>query len=245
MDRSGGPADALDGSLASLEPAWAWFLALPAGPADEAPHGPPWWEPFHPQWARALGPERSVLATGLAEYLSACIVAQAPGATWAVGRSSSTRRHPVLRIPGRGEMGYAVPLGFVVRAVSGDLPADREPRALRRLAEIWLGLDEEHEAAIAALARPMEPWAVRAIHDPRFTHELSFDEGVAHRRMPFVARLIDSLRREPGIAEVVHEDRDVALIRAEGMPAAEISMLVERLWANGGRSHEDGSPSVP
>ncbi len=244
MRGGGGPANALDGSLASLDPAWAWFLELPAGVADEAPSRPPWWEPFHPQWARALGPERSVLATGLTEYFSACIVAQVPGATWAVGRSSSTRRHPVLRIPGRGEMGYAVPLGLAVRAVGGDLPADREPRALRRLAEIWLGLDEEHEAAVAALARPIEDWAVRAIDDPRFTHELSFDEGVAHRRMRLVARLIDSLRLEPGIAEVIHEDRDVALIRVEGLSAAEITKLVERMWADAGRSHEDGSPSV-
>ena len=91
----------------------------------------------------------------------------------------------------------------------------------------------------------MPPWAVRGIDDPRFTHELSFDESVAHRRAGRIARLLDSLRREPGISEVVHEDREVALLRAEGTDDAEIADIVERLWGDSARSHADGPPSVP
>ena len=122
----GGPADALDRSLCSLEVVWPWFLASAPAPTDHSSNAAQWWEPFHPQWARALGPERSVLATGLSEYVFACVIERAPGATWIVGRRSSVRRHPVLQIPGRGEMDYAVPLGFAVRAVTGDRPEDRE-----------------------------------------------------------------------------------------------------------------------
>ena len=142
-------------------------------------------------------------------------------------------------------MDYAVPLGFVVRALAGDLPADREPRALRRLAEIWLGLDEAHEAAMASLARPIGPWAVRAIDDPRFTHELDFEEWTANRRAGQIARLLDALAREPGITEVVREDREVALLRAPRRTTGEVEAVVERLWSDAGRSHGDATSDVP
>ena len=241
---AGGPADALDRSLRSLEVVWPWFLEeAPSATADPATE--PWWAPFHPQWAAALGPSAAALATGLGDYLFSCIALHAPGSAWVVGRRASTRRHPVLRIPDRGEMDYAVPLGFAVRALTGNLPADREPRALRRLAEIWLGLDEAHESAVAALARPIGPWAVRAIDGPRFTHELDFEESTANRRAGHVAGLVDALAREPGIAEVVREDREVALIRAPGRTAAEVEALVERIWSGAGRSHGDAPSDVP
>ena len=241
----GGPADALDRSLGSLEVLWPWFLMAAPGSELADPIAEPWWAPFHPQWAGALGPSAAALATGLGEYLFSCIALHAPGSAWVVGSRASTRRHPVLRIPERGEMDYAVPLGFVVRALAGDLPADREPRALRRLAEIWLGLDEAHEAAMAELARPIGPWAVRAIDDRRFTHELGFDESTANRRGGQIARLLDALAREPGIDEVVREDREVALLRAPRWTAAEVEVLVERIWSDAGRSHGAAASDVP
>jgi hypothetical protein len=241
----GGPADALDRSLGSLEVLWPWFLvgAPRSAPPDRVAE--PWWAPFHPQWASALGPGPAALTTGLAQYFFSCVALQAPGSAWVVSRRASTRRHPVLRIPDRGELDYAVPLRFVVRAFAGDLPGDREPGALRRLAEIWLGLDEAHEAAMAALARPIGPWAVRAIDDRRFTHELGFDESTANRRTGRITRLLEALAREPGIAEVVREDREVALIRAPQRTAAEVEALVERIWSDAGRSHGDATSDVP
>ena len=239
----GGPGDELDRSLGSLEILWPWFLAAVSGP-EERSAAEPWWVPFHPAWERALGSDRGVMATGLSEYVFACVIANATGSKWAVGRRASNRRRPVLRIPDRGEMDYAVPLGFVVRTLAGDLAADREPGALRRLVEIWLGLDEAHEAALVALARPIGPWAVRAIDDARFTHELSFDESTAHRRARKVAELLDALAAEPGIIEVVHEDREVALVGAPGRTAAEIETVVERLWSDAGRSHGNATSDV-
>ena len=241
----GGPAHALDGSLGSLEIVWPWFLEAATREQGPGLADGPWWGSFHPAWVRALGTQGAALATGLSEYLVSCIIALAPTSTWIVGRRASNRRHPVLEIPGRGEMDYAVPLGFVVRALSGDLPADREGRALRRLAEIWLGLDEEHEALIASLARPTPPWAVRAIDEGRFTHELSFEESVSHLRARRIAGLLDTLRGEQGIVEVVHEDRDVALIRAADLSADDVAAIVRRLWPAAGASHEDERSVVP
>ncbi len=238
-----GPAGALDRSLSSLEILWPWFLATVATSDVQAEE--PWWVPFHPQWARALGRDAAALATGLGEYVFASVIAHAPGSKWIVGRRASNRRHPVLEIPGRGEMDSAIPIGFAVRALAGDLPADREPRALRRLVEIWLGLDEAHEAAMAALARPLGPWAVRAIDDRRFTHELSFDESTAHRRTRKIRALLDALAAEPGIVEVVHEDREVALLRAPERTASEVEAIVERLWARADQPHGDATSDVP
>jgi hypothetical protein len=240
----GGPVDRLDRSLVSLEILWPWFLAAVRDPGKFSAVEP-WWVPFHPPWVRALGPGGAVMATGLSEYVFACVIANAPGSSWVLSRRASSRRHPVLVIPGRGEMDYAVPLGFAVRALSGDLPADREPRALRGLVEIWLGLDVAHEAAVASLRHPIEPWAVRAIDERRFTHELSFEESVAHQRSRTITGILRALAREPGILEVVHEDREVALIRAPDRTAAKIAGLVERMWAAGDRPHGATTPDVP
>jgi hypothetical protein len=239
-----GPSDALDRSLDSLERLWPWFLSEAARQGTGAAEGP-WWAPFHPPWITALGLSGAQLATGLSEYVFVTIIAHAPGARWVLSRRASTRRHPVLAIPDRGEMDYAVPIGFVVRARAGDVPGDREPRALRRLAEIWLGLDEAYEAMAASLARPHGPWAVQAIDSRRFTHQLSFAESIAHRRANRIARLLTSLAGEPGIVEVLHEDREIALVRAPDRTTDEVSAIVERLWADPDRPHGDVVSGVP
>ena len=241
-----GPIDALDASLASLESLWPWFLSVATSmDANDASAGNPWWAAFHPPWAHALGHARAWLATGLAEYVSACIVAQSPRSRWVLGRRASNRRHPVLEIPGRGEMDYAVPIGFTVRALSGDLPADREAWALRRLAEIWLGLDAAHEAALAELGRPIGPWAIRAIDERRFTHELSFDDSTAHRSAARIGRLAAAIVREPEIDEAVHEDREVVLVRARGLTTEALIVIVKRLWEATERPHENPTRRVP
>ena len=240
----GGPADALDRSLGSLEILWPWFLEAAARREGERQADPPWWAPFHRPWVVALGSRGSILIDGLSEYFISCVVTHARGSRWTVGRLASTRRHPVLDIPGRGEMNYAVPLGFTVRALTDPLPADREQRALRRLAEIWLGLDEEHEALLASIAQPTPRWAVRAVDEGRFTHELSIEESVAHRESTRIGALLDALRGEPGIIEVIHEDRDIALLRAPELTDRQLSGIVERLWVGDSPPHGDSTSGV-
>jgi plasmid stabilization system protein ParE len=233
--RSGGPADSLDRSLDSLDAIWLWFLdqAPRAAAADDASMpaaGAPWWYEFHPAWGLALGPELAAVATGLSDYFFECLLEHVPAAEWRMSSRSATRRHPVLAIPNRGEVVYTAPLGLAVNAARDSIHADRRPNALRRLAEVWLGLDPEHEALAASIARPLPPYAVDAAEGGRFTHVLSFGEAVAHRQAGRIRRVVESLAAEPAIEDVIREDREVVLIRAPYSSTAEVEAIVAHAW---------------
>jgi hypothetical protein len=240
--RTGGPAERLDRSLASLDAIWSWFLdrvprAEPAGDAAMRAAGATWWYEFHQAWGLALGPELSAIASGVVDYFFECLLERESAAEWRMSSTSAHRRHPVLAIPGRGEVPYTAPLGLAVQAAQGSLDADRRANGLRRLAEIWLGLDPEHEALLASIARGLPAYAVDATGGGRFTHVISFGDSVAHRQRPRIRRVMESLAAEPGIEEVIHEDREVVLVRAPHRSKGEIEAIVARAWdvaSNGG-----------
>lgn len=249
-----GPADRLDGSIESLEPLWGWFIAehlpparfgepyrMPPGPvADEAMRDadPPWWYDFHPQFAQELGPYLARLVTGLIEYVFACALIARPASRWALGsgRSYAYYQHPVFQLEGRGERDYGTPIVIALRGLRGDM--DTEPVALRRWLEQWLGMDPAYEAEMERLSRPAAAYAVGLIDHPHFTHGVSFDDVVAHRQERRVLRLIEQLRAEPGVERAVHEDREVVLVRAPALSAAELESIVAEIWKRRpGRSH--------
>ena len=63
-------------------------------------------------------------------------------------------------------------------------------------------------------------------------------DEVAHRQERRIDRLVEWLPSEAGIAEAIHEDREVVLLRAPGPSASELEALVAALWkARSGRSH--------
>ena len=253
--RRGGPADRLDESIESLEPLWSWFLAehrprrwfggphrMPSSPAADAvmrAEDPPWWYDFHRQFAQEMGPYLARLVTGLADYVFACALRSRPDARWALGkgRSMAHFQHPVLHIDGRGEIDYANPIALVRLGLRGE--RNVEPDALRRWLEQWLGMDPAHEAELERLSRPLTAYAVQAIDDARFTHQLSFDDVISHRQGRRIARLVEALAAEPGVEGAVHEDREIVLVRAPGLSAADLEATVASLWKRrAGGSHE-------
>lgn len=242
--RRGGPVDRLDYSLGSLDPLWSWFIAehrprgwlpgryrVPSSPVPDAimrSADPPWWYEMHPQFGQELGPYVAHLVTGLADYVFACALHASPSSRWALGRLSAHFRSPVFQIDGRGERDYAAPIVMALVGLRGERNTD--PDAPRRWLEQWLGMDPAYEAEMERLARPIGPYVLQRIDDRRFTHQLSFDEVVAHRQERKIARLVEQLAAERGVEEAVHEDREVVLIRAPGLSAAALEAIVAGMW---------------
>ena len=251
--RRGGPAEQLDNSLESLDPLWRWFIAehqprrwfgghdrLPSSPVPDQvmrAADPPWWYDFHPQFAQELGPYLARLVTGLADYVFACALHASPSSRWALARSSAHFRHPVFQIEGRGERDYASPITMALLGLRGERNTEQD--APRRWLEQWLGMDPAWEAEMERLSRPLGAYIVESIDDARFTHQLSFDDAVAHRQKRKIAGLVALLAAEAGVEEAVHEDREVVLVRAPGLSAAELEAIVGEIWKRrAGRSHD-------
>lgn len=259
--RRGGPVDQLDFSIESLEPLWTWFMAVhrprrwlggphrmpwsPVSDADMRTEQPPWWYDHHPGFGQELGPYVARLVTGLAEYVFACALRARPGSRWVLGRGRSYAyfQNPVLQIDGRGELDYANPIVMALLGLRGE--RNQEPIALSRWLAQWLGLDPAYDAEMERLFRPVAAYAVGAVDHPRFTHQVSFDDVVAQRSERRIERLVERLSGEPAIEQAVHEDREVILVRAPGLSAAELERIVERLWKRRrGLSHAEAAPGV-
>jgi hypothetical protein len=242
--RRGGPAERLDYSLESLDPLWRWFITvhrpqrwfggphrMPSSPVpDEVMRSadPPWWYEMHPSFGQELGPYVARLVTGLADYVFACALRASPASRWAIGRASAHVRHPVFELEGRGEIDYASPITMALLGLRGE--RNTEPVAPRRWLEQWLGMDPAWEAEMERLSRPIGAYVVEAVGHSRFTHQVSFEYAVAHRQERRIARLVERLAAEAGVEEAVHEDREVVLIRAPRLSAAELEAIVAGLW---------------
>jgi len=252
--RRGGPVEQLDYSIESLEPLWIWFIAahrprrwfggphrMPSSPASDADMSgarSPWWYDHHPGFGQELGPYVARLVTGLADYFFACALRARPASRWALGkgRSNAYFQNPVFEVDGRGERDYANPIVMALHGLRGE--RNDEPIALWRALEQWLGMDQAFEAEMERLSRPIAAYAVAAIDHPRFTHEVTFDDIVAHRQERRVARLVQWLVVEPVVEEAVHEDREVILVRAPALSPSELENIVAELWKRRtGRSH--------
>ena len=252
--RRGGPAERLDYSLESLDPLWSWFIAghrprrwfggphrVPSSPVPDAvmrSADPPWWYEMHPRIGQELGPYVARLVTGLADYVFACALRARPASRWALGRSSAHFRQPVLQVEGRGERDYASPVVMALVGLRGE--RNTEPAAPRRWLEQWLGMDPAYDAEMERLSRPLGAYVVEPIDTPHFTHQLSFDDVVAHRQERKIAGLVEQLAAEPGVEEAVQEDREVVLVRAPGLSGTELEAVVAGLWKRrAARSHAE------
>jgi hypothetical protein len=174
----------------------------------------------------------------VADYVFACAMRARSTSRWAVGRSSAHFRHPVLQIEGRGERDYAAPIVMAIVGLRGE--RNTEPGAPRRWLEQWLGMDPAYEAEMERLSRPGGAYVVESIDHRRFTHQLSFDDIVAQRQERKIDRLVEALAADAGVEEAMHEDREVVLVRAPGLSASELDLIVAALWKRRtGRSHAE------
>jgi hypothetical protein len=85
--RTGGPANAVDGSPGSLDPLWTWAwqrLREPGGPVVDLPGRPPWYSPDRP--SRYLSDGALWIIDALGCYLAALAQQAIPAAEWAVYR---------------------------------------------------------------------------------------------------------------------------------------------------------------
>ena len=63
-------------------------------------------------------------------------------------------------------------------------------------------------------------------------YQVTFDDVVAHEEEDRVASFVERLSEERRIGRAVHEDREIVLIKAGGVPAAEMRAIAERVWAD-------------
>lgn len=248
VGRRGGPLNELDLSVGSLEPLWEWFVRahrhrwyssdpyrMPRHPLrlDEVrPDDPiPWWAPFHPGFYLELGPRLATLIEGFSAYVFESMLRAHPGSRWAMGkgRSNASFQAPVLQLEGRGEVDYGGPIVTVLHGLRGEHGTDR-PDQLRIGVERWVGMDLEWDVQMAALSRPVAPFAVGPCQHPHFTHVISFDDRIGHQQSARIDRLVGRLASENGIEAAVREDREVVLLRAPEMEADSLLATVDRAW---------------
>lgn len=83
------------------------------------------------------------------------------------------------------------------------------------------------------------PWTVEAIDDdddPRvgvFTHDIGFDDVVAHEEEDRVAAFVVALGVQAGVLEAIHEDRELVIVRAPDLDVASLEAIVARVWDAG------------
>ncbi len=232
-----GPADRLDFTPDSLVPLWVWFLetfSLPAEPVtDEIMRAsdPPWWYDFHPGLGRQLGPEIARVMTDIVAYVVKVAQARLPGTEVVLGgggRRSASFQVPLIRVPRYGDI--ELDTGVVImtlRAFRHESRSDR-PEILKEMVESWdipAAADDSPESSPAT-------FDVVAIDDPRFSHRVSIDEVVAFDEEARVEGLVQGLSEMDILDEVLHEDREVLLIRAPGMATTELEQLLETTWAS-------------
>lgn len=168
VSATGGPADALNLSVESLEPLWAWTIdrvahrtgyTPPPRPGDPPVTPPATWDDLDedglPSWARHLAPrelaplsdETWQLVDLVGRYVAEVLRSEVDGVTFETGDDPHVgydlQNRPVLRSGGGGtEVDPFEPVvGLARRSLWGDDPRAvnaREPDALRRFVELRL-----------------------------------------------------------------------------------------------------------
>lgn len=253
----GGPSDRLDFTRDSLHDLWGWVLEtqpLPAAPtsdADMRAGDPPWWYEFYAPLAQRLGPDLARLVSLVAAYLAEIVLRRRAGTTWVLGRDREAAdfHMPLLQVPRRSRFSPDV----VVLNVASQW-ADGTLSGRDRLAEIFdtrAGRDSTDTAAAsrdragtvtggagggsagAAVGRAARPYSIERGAPGRFETVISFDDKAASDApggVERIERLVAALAREPGVERVVHEDRELVLVRAPRLTGERLAELVDRHW---------------
>jgi hypothetical protein len=238
--RSGGPVEVFDFSRATLSVAWTWLMTRHEPPERRASDdemrasGPPWWYEFHPQFGQQLGPDLSRTATRLAAYFAETILRTSPGTEWMVDSDrGGFYNQPVLQLPNdRRVSPNQVVLFSVLKWADGSFaPPDR----LTNLYDLWTARPAKEPPVRTS------PYDVERGAEGQFETVVSFDDEVAHEEEQRIARLVTTLAQVPGIERVVHEDREIILIRAPRIDDPSLEATIARIWGAvaAGQSSED------
>jgi hypothetical protein len=237
---SGDDVGRFDFSRGSLSAAWTWLTTRHEPPERRASDeemrasGPPWWYEFHPQFGQQLGPDLSRTATRLAAYFAETILRTSPGTEWMVDSDrGGFYNQPVLQLPNdRRVSPNQVVLFSVLKWADGSFaPPDR----LTNLYDLWTARPAKEPPVRTS------PYDVERGAEGQFETVVSFDDEVAHEEEQRIARLVTTLAQVPGIERVVHEDREIILIRAPRIDDPSLEATIARIWGAvaAGQSSED------
>jgi len=251
MRQSGGPVAALDFTRNSLETLWGWVTSRAQPPptpvSDEVMRasGPPWWYEFHAPLGQWIGPDLARLTVGAAAYLAKTVVRQRPGSRWVLerDRGAADFNQPLLQVAGRGR--FSPDLVVLTAASKWARGLPMSPARLREIYDVEAGPEPGNVRETSAErppiaadggsvgALPARPYSIERGAPGRFETVISFDDEAASDAPGGVERiehLVASLAREPGVERVVHEDRELVLVRAPRLTDERLVELVDRHW---------------
>ncbi len=215
---TGGPSSELDFTVDSLVPLWRWLVKrhhLPKVAATDAEirrHDPPWWYDFWPRYAVVLGPDLSTLATSVGDYAAVSLMRAVPGSDWALGDDRlADLRQPILRLGGR------VPVSIhedVLRLVYGSLSGDKRAKDPTALHAMVLRRVLAAQTAQPDHTADSTPYRVISISDEPFDYQITLTDEVAWDEET-AASFVRNLRGNSRLETVIHEDREVILIRTQ------------------------------
>lgn len=236
--RQGGPAESLELHRDALVPLWTWFVATHELPAEPVPEevvraaDPPWWFEFHTTFAMELGPDLARFAAFLAAHLAAVAIAERPGSRFVRirDRRDADYNYPALAVAGAGEWPVDVTCTISLLNALGPRRWHRDPEGLRRHYAYWVpepGAEPPPEPP-----PPARPYEVGALESPigPYSHEVVFDDEVAHSAQARIRRFIRELEASLGITAVLHDDRELVRFAAPDLPFAEVVDLVDLAW---------------
>ncbi|MEJ5866967.1 hypothetical protein WDV85_04340 [Pseudokineococcus sp. 5B2Z-1] len=221
LAHDGGPADRLDGTPASLTPAFTWVVEHLVVVTDELVDDgdlPLWCVPGPVTGARGeLDPASARMADGLARYFGEVLVRHVPGARWVVGdeprhRTTYIDQHwPVVA----GHLLAINPLearGLALK-LAGQPVERRRYGWLQENAERYIEIASQGPAA-AAPTWTVDEVDVDGAHGEGWRWEVGLDDDLAADD-DRTAALTETLALLPGVTGVEEEDRGAWLVAGD------------------------------
>jgi len=134
---------------------------------------------------------------------------------------------PLLAIPNHGRFSPdTILLSFTAGWARGE---PRGPETLASIYDVRAGPAPKPAAAMPTDTEEA-PYVVGHGGTGRFDRSIQFDDVVAYEEEDRVEHLLAALAWESGVEEVVHEDRELVLVRAPRLDDRTFEAAVSRIW---------------